>query len=113
MPALNVCAPLTQVVLSWRVCNWSVPVKGHRLSRLKLGAAVMAWPEDWALYPEGRPKLTCGSRFRMLLPWLMRGRVNGLPLLSFSGSRLCAYVFAPPLAVSALVSVKGSTPCLP
>ena len=49
MPALNVCAPFTQVILSWMVCNWSVPVKGQRVSRLNVGAAVTPWPEDWAL----------------------------------------------------------------
>ena len=46
------------------VCNWSVPVNGQRLSRLNVGAAVMPWPEDWAVKPEGKPKLTAGNRFR-------------------------------------------------
>src|SRR6185437_12807648 len=112
MPALKVCAPLTQVTLSWSVCNWSVPVKGHLLSRLKFGAPVMPCPADWALYPLGKPKLTCGSRFRVLaLPGLIRGSVSALPLLSVSGNWLCAYVLAPPVDVSALVSVNGPTPC--
>ena len=46
-----VCAPLTQVILSWMVCNWSVPVKGQRLSLLNGGAPEMPWPEDCALKP--------------------------------------------------------------
>ena len=57
MPALMLCAPLTQVTLSCDGLQLSVPVNGQRrIVCRKSGAPVMPWPDDCALKPDGQPE---------------------------------------------------------
>src|SRR5260370_5701501 len=110
MHALRLCARLAHVSLSLIDCTMSVPTNGQRGSWPKVGPCERPWPLDWALKPDGSPKLTCGRRPRTLLPAKIRGNAIGWPLESLSGSRLSEYFFVPPTAVEA-TWVMGLTPC--